>query len=204
MTSQERFLFVKKMQDAKQAIVDNVRNLTDKDIALFVNSPIILDLFLGRDSKETYADVLDDKQLEMKELFLKVLQLARNERQWNRLAQRLPFELSPRELCKVWKQAAREYGADLTHDLAIWLEEGSKIPLKKIYIKNAKPNQTQTTRQVIQCECAICFTTFCGVETSKSKAQYVLIELPCKHRFDKHCIKTWLQQHDTCPLCRQS
>ena len=43
-------------------------------------------------------------------------------------------------------------------------------------------------------ECALCLEVLEGPVT----------QLPCRHHFHKHCIDRWVQDHDTCPLCRES
>jgi hypothetical protein len=48
-------------------------------------------------------------------------------------------------------------------------------------------------------ECSICKEMFV-VEGDNEKK--VLITLPCKHPFHKACIDQWLENHETCPLCR--
>merc|ERR1719502_1188292 len=44
-------------------------------------------------------------------------------------------------------------------------------------------------------ECSVCQETFaCGEKNVK--------KLPCGHLFHKDCILPWLEQHNTCPVCR--
>ena len=43
--------------------------------------------------------------------------------------------------------------------------------------------------------CSICFEDF--------SPRVMTIVLECNHRFHTHCIMEWLQQEQTCPLCRK-
>ena len=43
--------------------------------------------------------------------------------------------------------------------------------------------------------CAICLEPLC---------EKPVREIKCHHLFHKHCIDRWVQNHDTCPLCRES
>jgi len=43
-------------------------------------------------------------------------------------------------------------------------------------------------------ECTICMTKWQLDDTAK--------ELPCLHVFHEDCIKTWLNLHGVCPICR--
>ena len=45
-------------------------------------------------------------------------------------------------------------------------------------------------------ECSICLC-----EIKKDETVY---SIPCKHLFHTHCLKVWLDRHNTCPLCRQT
>ena len=29
-----------------------------------------------------------------------------------------------------------------------------------------------------------------------------MMDLPCKHYFHEECLMPWLNQHDSCPICR--
>merc|ERR550532_2927558 len=42
--------------------------------------------------------------------------------------------------------------------------------------------------------CAICRECFVVGD--------VLMQVPCCHEFHRACITTWLQAHNTCPICR--
>lgn len=44
--------------------------------------------------------------------------------------------------------------------------------------------------------CSVCLDTF------QENDKY--IKLPCKHTFHKRCVRRWLRQHNTCPLCRET
>lgn len=45
--------------------------------------------------------------------------------------------------------------------------------------------------------CTICLTAFHQGEE--------IAELHCQHRYHRHCITTWLVNHQsTCPICRQN
>ena len=43
-------------------------------------------------------------------------------------------------------------------------------------------------------DCYICLKTFI--------AKSVVIQLPCKHAFDDHCITPWIKINHTCPICK--
>jgi len=47
-----------------------------------------------------------------------------------------------------------------------------------------------------QLECSVCLKPYHFNKHAK--------QLGCGHLYHKHCIKRWLKDHDTCPLCRQS
>lgn len=42
--------------------------------------------------------------------------------------------------------------------------------------------------------CVICMNPY--------RANNVVTQLPCHHAFHQHCINIWLQNHNTCPMCR--
>jgi len=46
-----------------------------------------------------------------------------------------------------------------------------------------------------QQDCPICFDSICQNEG---------VALPCMHAFHPRCIRPWLMEKDTCPVCRRS
>lgn len=46
------------------------------------------------------------------------------------------------------------------------------------------------------CDCAVCLETFAVQDEAK--------KLPCGHLFHAACVLPWLQQKNTCPVCRKS
>ena len=49
-------------------------------------------------------------------------------------------------------------------------------------------------RQEVLKECQICLDNF--------KRGCKILQLPCEHRFCSTCIRRWLHNHRTCPVCR--
>ncbi|KAK3264470.1 hypothetical protein CYMTET_26792 [Cymbomonas tetramitiformis] len=69
----------------------------------------------------------------------------------------------------------------------------SNLDFRRLQVVEFNPEEHDAAR-----ECAICMVAF-GGGTVRLK------QLPCrgKHRFHPQCIKTWLERHQTCPLCRE-
>lgn len=44
--------------------------------------------------------------------------------------------------------------------------------------------------------CSICYEGY--------KVEDVAVGLPCEHVYHKECVRTWLMQHNSCPICRAS
>ena len=49
--------------------------------------------------------------------------------------------------------------------------------------------------EATQRSCPICFDNICSSDG---------LALPCMHAFHEGCIRTWLSNHNTCPVCRHS
>ncbi|KDO22594.1 hypothetical protein SPRG_12574 [Saprolegnia parasitica CBS 223.65] len=49
--------------------------------------------------------------------------------------------------------------------------------------------------------CAICLCEFASEDENDEAATSVT--LPCKHAFHEHCVFSWLELHQSCPICRQ-
>merc|ERR1712151_714 len=60
------------------------------------------------------------------------------------------------------------------------------IPKVKITAQDLEESQN--------CHCTVCIEDFVLGEEA--------LRLPCGHLFHEHCIKTWLQKHSQCPVCR--
>lgn len=60
----------------------------------------------------------------------------------------------------------------------------NKLRIKKLKIKINKE----------QVECSICFDPI--------KLEEKIYRIPCEHKFHIICINSWLDDNNTCPLCR--
>ena len=65
-----------------------------------------------------------------------------------------------------------------------------KLPVVKIEAKHCKMTDGKQ-------ECPVC--PVCVEELSIGKEA---IFMPCGHSFDPECLKPWLKDHNTCPVCR--
>ena len=62
----------------------------------------------------------------------------------------------------------------------------SRNKIKKITLHNEE--------EFINDECSICLDKF--------KKNNIVNRLPCRHIFHQNCLRDWLKDNDTCPLCR--
>ena len=59
------------------------------------------------------------------------------------------------------------------------------------------PTAQVTDQQVDEGEeCSICLVAY--------KAEESVCQLPCKHCFHNNCLKLWIQNKRTCPVCRHN
>lgn len=91
----------------------------------------------------------------------------------------------------------------LENDETPWIPESfGYIELEKkecedcIHIRNLSVFLETEIDETDDVQCSICYNSFST--TSKS------YRLTCQHRFHHDCIKTWLKQSNTCPLCRST
>jgi len=74
------------------------------------------------------------------------------------------------------------------------------IVLNRRYLKKYTRTSTTTTSNLIVVLpesneiCSICLQVFNENE--------ILLRLPCQHKFHNNCINTWLNNNQSCPLCR--
>jgi len=78
------------------------------------------------------------------------------------------------------------------------MEVAQGPPPASLEFINSLPTISLDTVRLAQCnKCVICCEEF---QLSKDD----VVELPCKHFFDRDCIINWLKLHNTCPICRCS
>jgi Ring finger domain len=73
----------------------------------------------------------------------------------------------------------------------------AKTPVAPIVLQNLPTTSTVEGACALK-DCAIC------KEELRTKAHSTAARLPCSHVFHPQCITQWLQEHDTCPICRFS
>jgi RING-H2 zinc finger domain len=67
---------------------------------------------------------------------------------------------------------------------------------------NTTSTNTSSSSANIHQFCSICLEAYCDNEdecSSLFQRQYLVV---CKHSFHHHCIQQWLEQSDSCPICR--
>ena len=73
-------------------------------------------------------------------------------------------------------------------------EQIDKLPVKKYYkTEAAKKNGGASNKETECCSVCLCEISYFGT----------CIELPCKHIFHDECLKKWLEQEKTCPVCKE-
>jgi len=45
--------------------------------------------------------------------------------------------------------------------------------------------------------------SICKESLAKNVVNNQVVELPCKHQYDRDCLVPWLELHNTCPVCRK-
>ena len=71
-------------------------------------------------------------------------------------------------------------------DIVNWVATSNKTDPE--YLKELNPTETD----IIE-DCPICCSP---IEKDES------VELPCNHIFHRECVHTWLENNNTCPMCR--
>lgn len=94
-------------------------------------------------------------------------------------------------------------GVDLNDYEALWdlaerLGEAKGSGLSKKDLKSLKTEtfDSKSDENSDLTDCRICITDFVDGD--------VITSLPCKHRYHKRCIKTWLKRKAECPICRKN
>jgi hypothetical protein len=70
------------------------------------------------------------------------------------------------------------------YSLLIWMWKKIMKNKNKFYSLNMNSNED---------DCSICMSRLVGDK---------LCTLACRHIFHSHCVQPWLQEHQTCPMCR--
>jgi len=70
----------------------------------------------------------------------------------------------------------------------------SKEVLEKMEDQNLNEDELLELKKTNSVDCSVCKDEF----NLESK----LVKLPCKHYFHGECVKPWLEQRNSCPICR--
>jgi len=77
------------------------------------------------------------------------------------------------------------------------IDQGNGVPPTSASALETLPKIKITAQDLEEsqnCHCTVCIEDFVLGEEA--------LRLPCGHLFHEHCIKTWLQKHSQCPVCR--
>jgi len=74
------------------------------------------------------------------------------------------------------------------------LDQLPEFSFKKSVQKKSETQQSGGQPQQPVFECSICLTEFSDGDSVKT--------LPCAHQFHSGCINKWLEDHNTCPVCK--
>jgi hypothetical protein len=83
---------------------------------------------------------------------------------------------------------------DYTYEELLELEE--QIGKVSQGFSQEELNHITTRPALAASQCSICLSP---VETGSES----IVLVPCEHEYHPDCIKSWLQEHKTCPLCLQ-
>lgn len=110
----------------------------------------------------------------------------------------LPIELLASLFGGVPISFGRNEGNNSFHDILDRLfrmqESGGPPPASKSAVERLKEVEITNKQVEEKLECSICKDTF----ELANKA----LELPCKHLYHADCVKHWLKDHCSCPVCR--
>jgi hypothetical protein len=67
------------------------------------------------------------------------------------------------------------------------------------FLANGTSHVTPTEPQ----NCSICLEILVGPQTSTSASEHLAVKIhSCGHVYGQKCLKEWIKQQNTCPLCR--